>query len=283
MPINFINLEDGKIPKGLRHNVIRDWMTVSDGAPLSVTQGDVEAGLVTQDDGAVLSPDQVIESVEVAMTRDDVNSELLSLAGEFVKEAVEPLYWDPVRLSWFVRSPRGLWYKIAENVLVHRVFHWLLSGGSSHLVEEKKIQRIIFNIRNLRFKILVEPKALLFDNGVYYLEERRFDPGVPEDLFFTWKLPFAYQPGLSLTPVQTNWLDHVTGGDVKGREIVRLFLAQVLGLAPNLQIIFFVAGEPGTGKSTLFNIAVGLVGPDNAVGTSIAYFDKWGPKKDKTQ
>jgi uncharacterized membrane protein (DUF106 family) len=97
------------------------------------------------------------------------------LASKFLKESADrPFYWDNSLKLWFYREPTGLWKRLEEPVLVNRLFDWLLRGNLYQLVEENLIKKIVFNLQNLQFRELVEPNALLFRNGVFFLESRDF-------------------------------------------------------------------------------------------------------------
>ena len=142
---------------------------------------------------------------------------------------------------------------------------------------------MLFNLQQSCYSKIEEPDALLFNNGVYYLKTRRFEEAIPEDLFFTWIFSFDYHQDFQLTPIQVNWLSHLTNADQRKPEtqnrfpLIRLLFAQALGLAPHLNVVFFISGEPGSGKSTLYNLFGELLGKNQVTGTSVNYLDKWSP------
>lgn len=98
----------------------------------------------------------------------------------------------------------------------------------------------------------------------------------PKDELILWGFDFRYIPSLSqLTPRLRSWLDTLSNKDEKSLEVLRLLFAQTFGLAPDLNTIFLLGGEPGTGKSTLFNLLAKLVGLQNVTGASVRHLDKF--------
>ena len=202
-------------------------VTSGDVSQVSVTAGDMQVSLSGPPGGDPL-PRVTLDDTKFKFS-DNRNSLALMLASKFLKESADrPFYWDNSLKLWFYREPTGLWKRLEEPVLVNRLFDWLLRGNLYQLVEENLIKKIVFNLQNLQFRELVEPNALLFRNGVFFLESRDFTSVIPEDYFFTWRVECDYEPDLTPTSLQLTWLDHLTGGDEISKEIVRLFLAQVL-------------------------------------------------------
>jgi energy-coupling factor transporter ATP-binding protein EcfA2 len=130
-------------------------------------------------------------------------------------------------------------------------------------------------LQNLTFSSLKPQTGLLFKNGYYCSKTRVFTSEIPTDEVFLWGLPFNYEKNLMVTNRLNNWLGFLTDYKDTDREIIRLLFAQILGLAPDLNAVFLLAGEAGSGKSTLFNLAAKIVGLDLVTGTSIRNWDKF--------
>lgn len=191
--------------------------------------------------------------------------------------------WDQFSGCWYIRSKSVVFQPLSEVELQNRLSRFLKRFDAFDFLSEARINQIIFHLKNLTYQNLKPQSGIVFTNGFYDTQTRTFSNVIPQDQLLLWSFPFEYQPGLQLTPRLRDWLGILLNKDANYEEIIRLLFGQSFGLASEFNVIFFFAGEAGSGKSTLFNVIACLIGIENVTGISIRSWDKFSTANVATQ
>ncbi|MDJ0583199.1 phage/plasmid primase, P4 family [Crocosphaera sp.] len=106
-----------------------------------------------------------------------------------------------------------------------------------------------------------------FKNGVLHIETRDLCPHSPSN-YFTWCLPYDYNPLATGEPIK-QWLLEMMQGDESLVELIRAYLHGVVTGRADWQKFLELIGPGGTGKSTLIRLAIALVGFSNCHVTTL--------------
>jgi len=109
---------------------------------------------------------------------------------------------------------------------------------------------------------------LPFENGLLNIEKRVLS-AITYKTALTWVLPYPYTPKADCPRIKA-WLKWAVDDDVQTVELIRAVLAAILHRRYDLQKFLHLIGPGGTGKSTLVNLIIALVGQINAVATSFS-------------
>jgi P4 family phage/plasmid primase-like protien len=105
-------------------------------------------------------------------------------------------------------------------------------------------------------------ERLPFLNGVLDIKTKQLLPHSP-DHFLTWKLPRNYEPEAKDWSKIRVWLNEALKGNQKEIRTVLCFFAAMLQGRTDIQKYLECRGAGGTGKSTLVNLAIALIGEAN--------------------
>lgn len=107
---------------------------------------------------------------------------------------------------------------------------------------------------------------LPFDNGLLNIQTRVLS-AITHQTALTWCLPYAYKQRADCPRIKA-WLKWAVDDDLETVELIRAFMAAILHRRYDLQKFLHLIGPGGTGKTTLSNLIVALVGAANTVATS---------------
>ena len=110
--------------------------------------------------------------------------------------------------------------------------------------------------------------VLPFENGLLNIETRVLS-AITYKTALTWALPYPYTPKANCRRIKA-WLEWALDDDVQSVELIRGILAAILHRRYDLQKFLHLVGPGGTGKSTLVNLIIALVGHINTVATSFS-------------
>ncbi len=135
--------------------------------------------------------------------------------------------------------------------------------------------RLVENINRHLSTILLTPQMatnsqqglIPFRNGVLDIETRDLWPHSPTN-YFTWSLPYDYNPLAKGEPIK-QWLLEMMQGDESLVELIRAYLYGVVTGRADWQKFLELIGPGGTGKSTLIRLAIALVGFSNCHITTL--------------
>ena len=119
-----------------------------------------------------------------------------------------------------------------------------------------------------------DPRELIAcSNGLLHLPALQLLPSTPE-FFSTNALSFAYAAN---APEPTEWLrflDDLWPGDPESISTLQEFFGYLLVPDTRQQKMFLIIGPKRSGKGTIGRVAVGLLGPDNVRGPTLASLSK---------
>ncbi|MEL4896645.1 DUF3854 domain-containing protein, partial [Crocosphaera sp. Alani8] len=111
-----------------------------------------------------------------------------------------------------------------------------------------------------------------FRNGVFDMKTKELSPHSPQN-YFTWCLPYDYNPLAGCEPIK-QWLLEMMDGDASLVELLRAFLHGIVTGRADWQKFLALCGPGGSGKSTLTQLAIALVGIENVFITDLEILEK---------
>jgi P4 family phage/plasmid primase-like protien len=113
---------------------------------------------------------------------------------------------------------------------------------------------------------------LLFTNGVLDVQTKELLPFTKE-LYMTQQMPYEYDPAATCEEI-IKWLKHTQHGNWERAQVLRAWLRATLLSRYEIQKFVEIVGPGKSGKSTYANIAVALVGKQNAYSTDFENLEK---------
>lgn len=196
---------------------------------------------------------------------------------EIAEDYQDKLAYNNENNSWMLyglENP-GVWQSISNEVAEAIISKELDSRG---IVGYGSHNYVVDILKKLRC-ILIQPgwdeapalEYLPFQDKVLNLKTREVIEHSP-GLRFTWSLPRNYDENEKDWSLIESWLDEVTGGKDELKNIILCFCNAVLKGRYELQKFLFTTGHGGTGKTTLQNLLVELIGERNIHTTSLSEF-----------
>ena len=116
------------------------------------------------------------------------------------------------------------------------------------------------------------PSHLLpFQNGILNTITMEVLEHSPER-FSAWCLPYDYDALATCGPVQ-EWLKESLGGENSLVNVMRAYFRAIITRRTSIQKFLELLGPGGTGKSTLINLAVAIVGESNTAVTELKHLE----------
>lgn len=127
-------------------------------------------------------------------------------------------------------------------------------------------------------KVCTDPHLIPVGNGVYNDQTSELRPYSPET-------PFANKSDTNYTPTATEpiingWkpsdlIDDIGGGDPEKTTLIKQMIATTVKNRQGKSVMFYLTddGQGGTGKSTLMQLLINLVGKDNVKALTLREFD----------
>ena len=184
------------------------------------------------------------------------------------------LRFETVTEDWY-KADQGTWHRVNPGVAVAHILSAIEKSIGPH-GPGFSVNYLHGITQLLRYKTSVEAnddlESLPFDNGVLDLNSRLFRSFQQKD-FFTWRLPFAYDSAAQC-PNTIAFLKECVGGDEGQVELLRAFLYAVLTGRYEWHRLLELIGTGGTGKGTFINLAIAMVGENNAHITELKRLEK---------
>lgn len=109
-------------------------------------------------------------------------------------------------------------------------------------------------------------------NGVLNLTTMKLEQHSPK-FFFNWALPYDYDESATCEEFH-KLVDWLSQGDEQTKQTIYCFLAAIIRGRSDLQKYLEIIGMPGTGKSSLIQVAKNLVGNENTVSSTMRELGK---------
>lgn len=163
------------------------------------------------------------------------------------------------------------WERIADEVIIRQVRALLDNLSVSY--NDNKV-RSVLNTMKIQLDLLNEENSdfIAFNNGVVNRNTGAFGPH-EKNHFLTACSPHDYLESQTETPVFTEWVNFVAGGDLNKSAVIRAALYMVLTNRWNWQLFIELVGVGGSGKSVFTELAAVLVGRKNVVSKRLEELD----------
>ncbi|PSF34923.1 DNA primase [Aphanothece hegewaldii CCALA 016] len=179
--------------------------------------------------------------------------------------------WDDEHKTWleYEKKQVGVWVPVADLYISVQLNLILQARGMSGY----GISYLRNLVEMLRHELYChewnEKKSLLpFLDGVYDSETGQFSKHCPGN-HLTWVLPRNYTLLDNSWGSIDRWLDEAVGGDMHHKRLLLCFAAAVLRRRSDLQKFLHVIGLGGSGKSTLMNLLIAIVGQQNTASLDL--------------
>ena len=170
-------------------------------------------------------------------------------------------YWYEQSGKWIVRNSDEIdaffRYEIEKQVPNYGTSNYV-----NNVISAAKSRLLLIKWREAS-SLLYTP----FQNGVLNLKTFELEPYKPE-FYFRWQLSYDYNL-LAKCDIFEEWLLETMGGDKDKVQLIRAYIKAVITGRKDLQRYMEVIGVGGSGKSTLINVTVGLIGIDNCCFTDL--------------
>ncbi len=191
---------------------------------------------------------------------------------------LENFIYDYISKAWYKynedtnKGPKGIWICIPDEEFLAKVVTIIdAHGGSwigysaSYLEGTVKFLKIILRVDLVKAK--AETKNLLnFQNGVLNCETMSFSSH-SHKYYQTSQFPHDYSPDATCDNI-LKWLHQMTDGANDVAKVILAFLNAILLSRSDLQKYLQLIGPGGSGKGTLMNLAVELIGEQNIYSTT---------------
>ncbi|QSJ16675.1 hypothetical protein JYQ62_12400 [Nostoc sp. UHCC 0702] len=199
------------------------------------------------------------------------------IATEIAKHYQDKLIYDDVKGCWMsygLEQP-GVWQAITnattESIIAKELDSREIVGYGSHKYVKDIIDKLRCIFIQRKWNEAPASDYLPFQNKVLNLKTREVIEHSPE-FRFTWCLPREYDENAKDWSLIESWLDEVTGSNQEFKNIIVCFCNAVLKGRYELQKFLLTTGHGGTGKTTLQNLIVELIGERNVHTTSLSDF-----------
>jgi len=119
-------------------------------------------------------------------------------------------------------------------------------------------------------------RAVVFNNGIYYVEERQLVPMTP-DIFLTTTLPYDYD-SRAICELWDWFVADIFNGDQECIDLLQEWMGYCMIASNHMQSMMFFFGVPGSGKSTVGRVIEALLGKARTTGANTNSFkDVFGP------
>lgn len=176
--------------------------------------------------------------------------------------------FDPELSVWFVFNGK-FWNAQDAKQTISRVLVKMLYLGCHGIGFRTAYLSGIRSILESGYLLAAPSEAegfLPFDNGLLNIQTRVLS-AITHQTALTWCLPYSYKKSADCPRIK-DWLKWAVDDDLETVELIRAFMAAILHRRYDLQKFLHLIGPGGTGKTTLSNLIVALVGTSNTVATS---------------
>jgi len=199
------------------------------------------------------------------------------IAVEIAEDYQDKLAYNNENGCWMfygLENP-GVWQVITNEIAESIISKELDSRGVTGYGSHNYVLNILKKIRCILVQRVWDEASssdyLPFQDKVLELKTGKVIEHSP-GFRFTWSLPRNYDENANDWTLIQSWLDEVTGGKQELKDIITCFCNAVLKGRYELQKVLFTTGQGGTGKTTLQNLIVELIGIRNTNITSLSEF-----------
>jgi len=119
-------------------------------------------------------------------------------------------------------------------------------------------------------------RAVVFNNGIYYVGEQQLVPMTP-DIFLTTTLPYDYD-SRAICELWEWFVADIFNGDQECIDLLQEWMGYCMIASNHMQSMMFLFGVPGSGKSTVGRVIEALLGKARTTGANTNSFkDMFGP------
>lgn len=201
---------------------------------------------------------------------------LLRLADEFLDAHPNIIYWterNSTKKGNFYRYTNGTYQEVSileiEKMLVDITPKGTSIPFPSSLSQSKLGETIsILMRRRFFYREEFNPDGIInFKNGLYSIEDHMLTPHTM-NIISTNKLPYEYDKDAQC-PIFLQVLEDATGGDQVKKDIIQEFAGYCLTRDTRLEKILFLIGSAGSGKSTILEGIIAMLGDENVSSATI--------------
>ncbi|GFE71858.1 DUF3854 domain-containing protein [Chroococcus sp. FPU101] len=179
--------------------------------------------------------------------------------------------WNNEHKTWleYEKKQRGVWTPV-EDLYISVQVNLILEARGVTGYGASYLRNIVELLRHqLYCHEWNENKNLLpFLDGVYDSATGKFSAHAPGNRL-TWVLPRNYTLLDNSWSSIDRWLDEAVAGDMNHKRLLLCFAAAVLRRRSDLQKFLHVIGLGGSGKSTLMNLLISVVGQQNTASLDL--------------
>jgi putative DNA primase/helicase len=179
--------------------------------------------------------------------------------------------WDNEHKTWleYEKKQVGVWSPV-EDLYISVQVNLILEARGVTGYGASYLRNIVELLRHqLYCHEWNENKNLLpFLDGVYDSTTGKFTNHAPGNRL-TWVLPRNYTLLDTSFVSIDRWLDEAVGGDMNHKRLLLCFAAAILRRRSDLQKFLHVIGLGGSGKSTLMNLLIAVVGQQNTASLDL--------------
>ena len=193
------------------------------------------------------------------------------IARELREKYLDKWLWDNEHKTWqeYERKQKGVWNPV-DDLYISVQINLILQTRGIEGYGESYLNNIVGMLRReLYCHEWNEKKNLLpFLDGVLESDTGKFLEHSPGHRL-TWVLPRNYTLlDRSWNKIE-RWLEEAVGGDVKQKKLILCYAAAILRRRSDLQKFLHIIGLGGSGKSTLINLLVAVVGEQNTLSLDL--------------
>jgi putative DNA primase/helicase len=179
--------------------------------------------------------------------------------------------WDNEHKTWleYQKKQKGVWNPV-EDLYISVQVNLILEARGVTGYGASYLRNIVELLRHqLYCHEWNENKNLLpFLDGVYDSTTGKFSAHAPGNRL-TWVLPRNYTLLDTSWGSIDRWLDEAVAGDMHHKRLLLCFAAAVLRRRSDLQKFLHIIGLGGSGKSTLMNLLIAIVGQQNTASLDL--------------
>ena len=193
------------------------------------------------------------------------------IARELREKYLDKWLWDNEHKTWqeYERKQKGVWSPV-DDLYISVQINLILQARGIEGYGASYLKNIVELLRHeLYCHEWNEKKNLLpFLDGVLESDIGKFLAHSPGHRL-TWVLPRNYTLLDKSWSKIERWLEEAVGGDVKQKNLILCYAAAILRRRSDLQKFLHIIGLGGSGKSTLINLLVSVVGEQNTLSLDL--------------
>ena len=220
-----------------------------------------------------------LQSLEVQVRRSPLSDDKKTkkpptpdlIAREVREKYLDKWLWDNEHKTWqeYERKQKGVWNPV-DDLYISVQINLILQARGIEGYGASYLKNIVELLRHeLYCHEWNEKKNLLpFLDGVLESDTGKFLAHSPGHRL-TWVLPRNYTLLDKSWNKIERWLEEAVGGDINQKKLILCYAAAILRRRSDLQKFLHIIGLGGSGKSTLINLLVSVVGEQNTLSLDL--------------